>query len=171
MRIVNDLCKQAGRQLGAGAKKVHGLENGVDWVWKILLTVSPASNRLRWRPSCPSTSHLDTQHSTCPTRTVARTLFENSSKKGTAPGCAISLHMKLGSRRVKQRIRLGRLRPRTSFVAEMTPVFHYTIGDITVDDGARVLDLNGQKITGLYAACQDVEVQSSINTVSAASGP
>ncbi|KAF5339270.1 hypothetical protein D9758_013333 [Tetrapyrgos nigripes] len=40
----------------------------------------------------------------------------------------------------------------TLFIAEMTPVVHYTMGGITVDGGAHVLDADGQKIPGLYAA-------------------
>ncbi|THU84185.1 Flavocytochrome c [Dendrothele bispora CBS 962.96] len=40
----------------------------------------------------------------------------------------------------------------TLFVAEMTPVVHYTMGGITIDAGAHVLDADGQKIPGLYAA-------------------
>ncbi|KAK7436994.1 hypothetical protein VKT23_018809 [Stygiomarasmius scandens] len=40
----------------------------------------------------------------------------------------------------------------TLFVAEMTPVVHYTMGGITIDASASVLDADGQKIPGLYAA-------------------
>ncbi|KAL1756718.1 FAD binding domain-containing protein [Schizophyllum commune] len=37
-------------------------------------------------------------------------------------------------------------------VAQMTPVVHYTMGGITVDDQARVLDASGAPIPGLFAA-------------------
>ncbi|KIY53028.1 Flavocytochrome c [Fistulina hepatica ATCC 64428] len=38
------------------------------------------------------------------------------------------------------------------YVGELTPVVHYTMGGITVDASAHVLDAQGHRISGLYAA-------------------